>query len=148
MIVPDSPVNKPKPKRETKKKLLHINKPPKKVEKKTKDLNEYLEQPRADYFYGLVPDEINKNAKGLILKTASLPARGKSDILFLKLANSKYINEYLSKYLHLDYLAGMNDHLKLGLVYGVNYMEAMMYRNITPEQVVKETEPENKNIVI
>lgn len=142
VMTADSPiksVNQSKPKAPARPKNVKMNMPP---PKEKKEAYFFTKEISSNYFEGIVPQEVANNAKGGVLKLASLPARDKKDVMFLKLAQSKYVNDYLTKYMHLDILAGLNDHLKLGLVYGVTYLESMMFQ-YTTQQNEKEISKSN-----
>lgn len=99
------------------------------------------------YFYGLIPKELSDNIQGMILKGLALPARQKQQYMYGKLLKSDYINKYLKKYLSLDIIAGLNDHVKALLVYAILFMETMMMRVLTPDEVadlMKKTNDTNK----
>jgi len=145
-IIPDSPVSK-KPQAKASKgraKQVKMNKPDTKEKKEIS----FIPQERTDYFYGVIPDEINKNAKGGLLKLASMPARSKGDIMFLKLQNSTFINQYLNKYMQMDIIAGLNDHLKAAATYSILYLESMAFRYATPEDTAKQNENKKPDVVI
>jgi len=143
-IIPDSPVHQ-KPKGKVSKPRVNNLKMNKTAPKEAKEITQ-ISQPKSDYFYGVIPDEINKNAKGGLLKIASMPARGKSDIMFLKLQNSMFLNQYLNKYMHMDVIAGLNDHLKAIATYSVLYLESMTFTYANPEETAKLNEKKNVKI--
>lgn len=77
-------------------------------------------------FIGEVPNEISRFSAPMIIKGLSYPARDRKQLLEYKLNNSEYTNKYLKKYICVDKVAGLNDHLKFGLVYAVNLAESML----------------------
>lgn len=90
------------------------------------------------HFENYIPKELNCNLKQIVKKGLSLPAKNKSHILYNKIEESTFINEYLNKYLCLDLIAKFNDHVKFGLVYAISYFETMMTNeenNMTPERM-------------
>ena len=67
-------------------------------------------------------------------------AKSKSDVLYHKLASSKYVNAYINNYAMLNVLGQLNDHVKMALVYGVCYLETFFIPANTPEQTTKANE--------
>lgn len=88
-------------------------------------------------FYGFIPQEFNTGLKGIVYKGASIPASkfGKQAIFHQKLTKSQYLNEYLNKYLMLDNVACLNDHLKMIMCYGLLFFESMSTQQLTQEQI-------------
>ena len=97
----------------------------------------FEEQQTTNHFSGFIPDELINNSKGVILKGASMIAKSKSDVLYQKLASSKYVNAYINNYAMLNVLGQLNDHVKMALVYGVCYLESVLLPVNTPEQTTK-----------
>jgi len=98
------------------------------------------EETQKNHFKGFIPDELVNNSKNLVIKGASMIGKSRSDILYTKLASSKYVNAYLNNYFMLNMLGQLNDHVKLGLVFGVCYLESVLMPVITPEQTTKNNE--------
>ena len=128
-------INKKAPKKS--KKAVVMN-PHNKIAKKEEDFIE--EEKTTQHFSGFIPDELVNNSKGLVIKGASMIGKSRSDILYTKLASSKYVNAYLNNYLMLNMLGNLNDHVKLMLVYGVSYLETIFIPANTPEQTTKANE--------
>ena len=127
-------INKKAPKKS--KKAVVMN-PHNKIAKKEEH---FEEEKTTQHFNGYIPDELVNNSKGLILKGASLIGKSRSDILYTKLASSKYVNAYLNNYAMLNVLGQLNDHVKMALVYGVCYLETIFIPANTPEQTTKANE--------
>jgi len=94
---------------------------------------------KADFFKGYMPDEFKHNIKGLVIKGISIPAKARAPIMSAKLSKSDYVNKYLGKYLLLDNLASINDHLKFGLVYGINLFETVTMSLVQQVQEQQQT---------
>ena len=124
-------INKKAPKKS--KKAVVMN-PHNKIAKKEED---FVVEQTTQHFSGFIPDELINNSKGVILKGASMIAKSKSDVLYQKLASSKYVNAYINNYAMLNVLGQLNDHVKMALVYGVCYLETIFIPVNTPEQTTK-----------
>jgi len=129
----NSPKNQPITKT---KKPIAMNEPPK-IQHEAR-----IEPINKGYFYGHLPDELKDNVKNVVLRAVSMPAKQKAPLLHSKLSKSDYINRYLNKYLIVDQIAVMNDHLKFALVYGFNMLETMMTDPSQIQQATKNTPPE------
>ena len=101
---------------------------------------EFHEEETKNHFKGCIPDELVNNSKTLVIKGASMIGKSRSDILYTKLASSKYVNAYLNSYMMMNVLGQLNDHVKMGLVFGVCYLESVLMPVITPEQTTKNNE--------
>lgn len=110
-------------------KPIAMNEPPK-MQKFNSVISENVEPPKG-YFYGVLPDELKDNVKNIAIRGLSLPAKQRAPLLQAKLLKSDYINRYLNRYLVVDQLAIMNDHVKFALVYGFNFLDTMTM-DITP----------------
>ena len=97
----------------------------------------FEEEKTTQHFSGFIPEELVNNSKTLVIKGASLIGKSRSDILYTKLASSKYFNANLNNYFMLNMLGNLNDHVKLMLVYGVCYLESVLIPVNTPEQTTK-----------
>ena len=95
------------------------------------------EEQTTNHFNGFIPDELVNNSKTLVIKGASMVAKSKQDVLYQKLASSKYVNAYLNSYMMMNVLSNLNDHVKMALVYGVCYLETIFIPVNTPEQTTK-----------
>ena len=126
-------INKKAPKKSKKAVVMNPHKFAKKEE-------HFEEEKTTQHFSGFIPDELINNSKGLVIKGASMIGKSRSDILYTKLASSKYVNAYLNNYLMLNMLGNLNDHVKLMLVYGVSYLETIFIPANTPEQTTKANE--------
>ena len=124
-------INKKAPKKS--KKAVVMN-PHNKIAKKEED---FVVEQTKQHFSGFIPEELVNNSKGVILKGASMIAKSKSDVLYQKLASSKYVNAYINNYAMLNVLGQLNDHVKMALVYGVCYLETIFIPTPTPEQTTK-----------
>ena len=133
LVNTDIIINKKAPKKS--KKAVVMNPHNKNVKKEIKE--EFEEQQTTNHFSGFIPDELINNSKGVILKGASMIAKSKSDVLYQKLASSKYVNAYINNYAMLNVLGQLNDHVKMALVYGVCYLETIFIPVNTPEQTTK-----------
>ena len=129
-------INKKAPKSKSKKAV--IMNPHNKFAKKVEHFEE--EEKTTQHFSGFIPEELINNSKGVILKGASMIAKSKSDVLYQKLASSKYVNAYINNYAMLNVLGQLNDHVKMALVYGVCYLETIFIPVNTPEQTTKANE--------
>ena len=134
LVNTDITINKKAPKKS--KKAIIMN-PHNKIAKKEEH---FEEEKTTQHFSGFIPDELINNSKGVILKGASVIAKSKSDVLYQKLASSKYVNAYINNYAMLNVLGQLNDHIKMALVYGVCYLETIFIPTPTPEQTTKANE--------
>ena len=130
----DIVINKKAPKKS--KKAVVMN-PHNKIAKKEED---FVVEQTKQHFSGFIPEELVNNSKGLVIKGASMIAKSKQDVLYQKLASSKYVNAYLNNYFMLNMLGQLNDHVKMALVYGVCYLETIFIPTPTPEQTTKANE--------
>jgi len=131
------------------KKPIPMNEPPK-LQKFNSVIDFDKAEPPKGYFYGVLPDELKDNVKQVVLRGISMPAKQRAPILHAKLSKSDYINKYLNRYLIVDQLAVMNDHVKFGLVYGFNMLETMMmdlsqFQQPQPKQPPQIPKPEPTN---
>ena len=124
-------INKKAPKKS--KKAIIMN-PHNKITKKEEH---FEEEQITQHFSGFIPEELINNSKGLVIKGASMIAKSKQDVLYQKLASSKYVNAYLNNYFMLNMLGQLNDHVKMALVYGVCYLETIFIPTPTPEQTTQ-----------
>ena len=124
-------INKKAPKKS--KKAVVMN-PHNKISKKEEH---FEEEQTTQHFSGFIPEELINNSKGLVIKGASMIAKSKQDVLYQKLASSKYVNAYLNNYFMLNMLGQLNDHVKMALVYGVCYLETIFIPTPTPEQTTQ-----------
>ena len=131
LVNTDIIINKKAPKSKSKKAV--VMNPHNKFAKK----EEHFEEQTTNHFNGFIPDELINNSKGVILKGASMIAKSKSDVLYQKLASSKYVNAYINNYAMLNVLGQLNDHVKMALVYGVCYLETIFIPTPTPEQTTQ-----------
>ena len=103
-----------------------------------KEIQEHFEEEKpTQHFTGFIPEEIIANSKNLVIKGVSLIGKSRSDILYTKLASSKYVNAYLNNYMMMNVLGQLNDHVKMALVCGVCYLESVLLPVNTPEQTTK-----------
>ena len=130
-------INKKAPKRKNGKAVV-MNPHNKNVKKEIKE--EFEEQQTTNHFSGFIPEELVNNSKTLVIKGASMVAKSKHDVLYQKLASSKYVNAYLNNYMMMNVLGQLNDHVKMMLVYGVCYLETIFIKTPTPEQTTKSNE--------
>ena len=131
IVSTDIIINKKAPKKS--KKAVVMN-PHNKIAKKEEH---FEEEKTTQHFSGFIPDELVNNSKGLVIKGASMIGKSRSDILYTKLASSKYVNAYLNNYMMMNVLGQLNDHVKMALVYGVCYLETIFIPANTPEQTTK-----------
>ena len=124
-------INKKAPKKS--KKAIIMN-PHNKIAKKEE---RFEEEQTTQHFSGFIPEELINNSKTLVIKGASLIGKSRSDILYTKLASSKYVNSYLNSYMMMNVLGNLNDHVKMMLVYGVCYLETIFIPTPTPEQTTQ-----------
>ena len=125
-------INKKAPKSKSKKAI--IMNPGNKFAKKEEH---FEEEKTTQHFSGFIPEELVNNSKSLVIKGASMIAKSKQDILYTKLASSKYVNAYLNNYFMLNMMGQLNDHVKMALVYGVCYLETIFIPTPTPEQTTQ-----------
>ena len=133
-IVNTDIINKKAPKRKNAKAVV-MNPHNKNVKKEIKE--EFEEQQTTNHFSGFIPEELINNSKTLVIKGASMVAKSKQDVLYQKLASSKYVNAYLNNYMMMNVLGQLNDHVKMALVYSVCYLETVLIPVNTPEQTTK-----------
>ena len=107
---------------------LKMNKPqPRVTHSNMENIEIHIDEIRNNKFFdGIVPHELNRNLKSGLIKVSSIPAKGKSNILFNKLSTSDYTHAYLDKYVNLNIVSSLNDHIKMLLVYGINFIEVLM----------------------
>ena len=69
--------------------------------------------------------DISETFKNMIFDVSSIPMQPKSkkDKLKTHLENDKFLNEYLEKYLYINYLNKVNNHIKAGLIYGYYFQK-------------------------
>ena len=141
---------KPKGKTAAPKKVkFPMNNPPPKIKS-----NEQIED-RLGYFYGVIPDELKGGIKSILYYGMSLPApKHKRKRMLINLHQSKFTDQYISKYLHIDLLSVLDDHSKMALVYGMNYLDAWMSSDVMEpmeqhkQKEQKEQPPKrNENII-
>jgi len=122
-----------------KEKLHPLNNPPKITR------HEQVEDKFNGYFYGVIPDELKGGLKSLLFYGMSMPApKHKRRRMLMNLHQSRYTEQYMNKYLHIDMLSGLDDHTKLLLVYGMNYLDAFMSVDEMPVMEKAKTQ-EQKN---
>ena len=126
-------INKKAPKKS--KKAVVMNPHNKNVKKEIKE--EFQDEEQKNHFSGFIPEELVNNSKSLVIKGASMVAKSKQDVLYQKLASSKYVNAYLNNYFMLNMIGQLNDHVKMALVYGVCYLETIFIPTPTPEQTTQ-----------
>ena len=131
LVNTDIIINKKAPKKS--KKAIIMN-PGNKFAKKEEH---FEEEKTTQHFSGFIPEELINNSKTLVIKGASLIGKSRSDILYTKLASSKYVNAYLNNYMMMNVLGQLNDHVKMALVYSVCYLESVLLPVNTPEQTTK-----------
>ena len=105
--------------------------------KNAKKEEHFEEEKTTNHFSGFIPEELVNNSKTLVIKGASMVAKSKQDVLYQKLASSKYVNAYLNNYMMMNVLGQLNDHVKMALVYGVCYLETIFIPTPTPEQTTQ-----------
>ena len=127
-------INKKAPKRKNAKAVV-MNPHNKFAKKEIKE--EFHDEEQKNHFSGFIPEELVNNSKSLVIKGASMVAKSKSDVLYQKLASSKYVNAYLNNYFMLNMMGQLNDHVKMMLVYGVCYLETIFIPTPTPEQTTQ-----------
>ena len=132
LVNTDIEITKKAPKKS--KKAVVMNPHNKFANKKEED---FVVEQTTQHFSGFIPEDLVNNSKGLVIKGASMIAKSKQDVLYQKLASSKYVNAYLNNYFMLNMLGNLNDHVKLMLVYGVSYLETIFIPTPTPEQTTK-----------
>ena len=104
------------------KKAMCINNPPAR-----QNYNPEIQIATNNYeFDGVMPDELKGNLKSLAILGMSYPAGHKKKQLAINLHNSKYVNAYLSKYMCIDIISGLDDHSKFGIAYLMNFIDALM----------------------
>ena len=135
-------------------KPIAMNQPPRLQTYNASNVFDNSEPPKG-YFYGILPDELKDNVKNMAIRGLALPAKQRASILQSKLSKSDYVNKYLNRYMILDNLAVMNDHVKFGLVYGFNLFETMMMdlSNLQapqskPQHQTKQPEPPNEQQIM
>ena len=128
-------INKKAPKRKNGKAV--VMNPHNKNANKKEIKEEFEEQQTTNHFSGFIPEELVNNSKTLVIKGASMVAKSKQDVLYQKLASSKYVNAYLNNYMMMNVLGQLNDHVKMALVYGVCYLETIFIPTPTPEQTTQ-----------
>jgi len=119
-------------------KMQPLNNPPKVTR------HEQVEDKFMGYFYGVVPEELKGGLKSLLYYGMALPApKHKRRRMLLNLHQSRFTDQYMSKYLHIDMLSVLGDHEKMALVYGMNYLDAWMSSDVM-EPMERERAKEEK----
>jgi len=116
---------------------------------------EQVEDTFMGHFYGVVPEELKGGLKSLLYYGMALPApKHKRRRMLMNLHQSRYTDEYMKKYLHIDMLSGLDDHTKFALVYAMNYIDAFMSSDVMePMEAQKQQEekhappPNSENII-
>ena len=134
LVNTDIIINKKAPKRKNGKAVV-MNPHNKNSKKEIKE--EFEVEQTTNHFSGYIPEELVNNSKNLVIKGVSLIGKSRSDILYTKLASSKYVNSYLNSYMMMIVLGNLNDHVKMMLVYSVCYLETIFIPVNTPEQTTK-----------
>ncbi len=72
--------------------------------------------------------EVFDSMKNSIFHILSLPMKEKEKrpILKNKLMGSEFMNAYIKNNLYMNYLSGLSDHYKAGLIYSYHYANALM----------------------
>ena len=71
-----------------------------------------------------VPLELKFGVKGLVIKAASLPAKANKVYLESTLSQSVFVTNYLNKYLMVNQIAELSDHVQAVLVYSFHLFNA------------------------
>jgi len=121
-------------------KMQPLNNPPPKITR-----HEQIED-KLGYFYGVIPEELKGGLKSLLYYGMALPApKHKRKRMLINLYQSKFTDQYISKYLHIDMLSILDDHSKMALVYGMNYLDAWMSSDVMePMEQQKQTEQKSQ----
>ena len=120
------------------KKPMCINNPP------TRQLHPEIQIATNNYeFEGIMPDELKGNLKSLAILGMSYPAGHKKKQLAINLHNSKYVNAYLSKYMCIDIISGLDDHSKFAITYGMNFIDAIMSSTEVPNIAIINKQQQN-----
>ena len=138
-----SPKNIKSAKQSKSKKPMCINNPP------TRQLHPEIQIATNNYeFEGVMPSELQGNLKSLAILGMSYPAGHKKKQLAINLHNSKYVNAYLSKYMCIDMISGLDDHSKFAITYGMNFIDALMTTE-TPNVAIinKQQDQDKQNLV-
>ena len=123
-------INEIKVKKTPKKKLHPVNNPPRKVIQEEQQINNISSN--NSYFEGTVPQELSAGLKSLCLLGLSMPIqKHKQKRLLCNLRDSKYIDNYLNKYLTIDMISNLDDHTKFIMCYGMNYLDAFCLNDTT-----------------
>jgi len=131
---------KPTQKTTQKKVKLHpMNNPP------SKQPHIQIEDKFMGYFYGIVPEELTGGLKSLLYYGMSLPApKHKRKRMLINLHQSKFTEQYMKKYLHVDMLSVLGDHEKMALVYGMNYIDAFLSSDVMEPMEAQRLQTETK----
>ena len=71
-----------------------------------------------------IPLELKFGVKGIVIKAASLPAKTNKLYLESTLSQSVFITNYLNKYLMVNQIAELSDHVQAALVYTFHLFNA------------------------
>ena len=71
-----------------------------------------------------IPLELKFGVKGIVIKAASLPAKTNKLYLESTLSQSVFITNYLNKYLMVNKIAELSDHVQAALVYTFHLFNA------------------------
>jgi len=104
------------------KKPFAVNKPP----------QQYYDEPsKNNHFKNHLPIELKNGSKNLALYGLAFPVPPKKKgRMMYNLQSSKYINDYLNKYMCVDQIVALNDHAKFGLCYGMCLLDTFMMNDI------------------
>jgi len=124
-------INEIKVKKPPKKRLHPVNNPPRIVQQEHhQEFNNITSN--NSYFDGMVPHELSGGLKNICLLGMSQPIqKHKQKRLLCNLRESKYIDNYLNKYLTIDMISGLDDHTKFIMCYGMNYLDAFITNDTT-----------------
>jgi len=124
-------IKETKAKRQPKKKLHPVNNPPRIVQQEhQQEFNNITSN--NSYFHGMIPQELSGGLKNICLLGMSLPIQKyKQKRLLCNLRESKYIVNYLNKYLTIDMISSLDDTTKFIMCYGMNYLDAFVTHDTT-----------------
>ena len=124
-------IKETKAKRQPKKKLHPVNNPPRVIQQQEHQ-QEFNNISSNNFFDGMVPQELSGGLKNICLLGMSLPIqKHKQKRLLSNLRESRYIDNYLNKYLTIDMISTLNDHNKMLCVYAMNYLDAFVTHDTT-----------------
>jgi len=108
-----------------------VNNPPRVIQQQEHQ-QEFKNISSNNFFDGMIPQELSGGLKNICLLGMSMPIlKHKQKKLLYNLRESRYIDNYLNKYLTIDMISSLDDHTKFIMCYGMNYLDAFVTHDPT-----------------